>query len=244
MCIPVAAGAVVPIFNLTGVARDLRLTPEALAGIYLGEITKWNDPAIRAVNRGVSLPNRAITVVHRSDASGTTYTFSDYLSLSSEQWRIRIGKGLTLDWPTGKGAETNDRVAQIVQQVDGALGYVEFLYAVQHHLGVISLRNRAGHFVRADLETVGAAAVGANGDPSLVKDASIMDSSGANAYPLATFTYILLLKDAPDDAKRKLLRDFLEWVLDSGQRQAAGLGYVAVPVALAAEAREAIKMMR
>lgn len=240
LCVPVAAGAVVPIFNLTGVSQDLRLTPEVLANIYLGKITKWSDPAIRTANHGVALPDRPIVVVHRSDSSGTTYTFSDYLSLSSEQWRTNVGKGMTLNWPSGSGAETNDGMAQLVQRTDGAIGYVEFLYAVRHRLGVIALRNRTGHYVRADLETVGAAVAAVSPAPGS-GGGSIMDAPGESAYPLSTFTYILMLKDAPDDGKRKLLRDFLEWALDSGQRQAAGLGYVAIPPSLGAKARAAVE---
>ncbi len=239
-CIPMAAAAVVPIFTLGGVSQDLRLTPELLAGIYLGRITKWNDPAIRAVNRSVSLPDRAIVAVHRSDASGTTYAFSDYLSLSSEPWRKSLGKGMTIQWPSGVGAETNDGVARLVQQTNGAIGYVELLYAIRHHLGVIALRNRAGHYVRADLETVSAAAATASPDLFPSSGESIADASDSNAYPLTTFTYILLMRNAPEDGKRKLLRDFLAWALDSGQRQAAGLGYVAIPPSLSAKARAAL----
>jgi phosphate transport system substrate-binding protein len=240
LCIPVAAGAVVPIFNLAGVSRDLRVTAELLADIYLGKITKWNDPKIRAVNHSASLPDRNIVVVHRGDSSGTTYAFSEYLSLSSDEWHKNVGKGLTLAWPVGSAAETNDGVAQLVQKTDGAIGYTEFLYALRHHLGMIEVRNRAGHYVQANLETIGAAAAAANSDLSSARGVLIEDASGSNVYPLSTFTYMLLLKDAAVDSKRKLLLDFLSWALDSGQRQAAALGYVAVPSAIAAKARSSL----
>jgi phosphate transport system substrate-binding protein len=234
---------VVPIFNLTGVSQDLRLTPELLANIYLGKITRWNDPKIREFNRGVPLPDRAIVVVHRSDSSGTTYAFSEYLSGSSEQWRTSVGKGLTIRWPAGNGAETNEGVAKLVQQTDGAIGYVEFLYAVRNRLGVIALRNHAGHFVRADLESVVAAASTTAPGVSPAAGGVIVDASGAKAYPLSTFTFILLLRDAPADSKRKLLLDFLDWALDSGQRQAAGLGYVAIPPAVSSKARSSLRVI-
>jgi phosphate transport system substrate-binding protein len=240
LCVPVPAGAVVPIFNLAGVSQDLRLTSELLADIYLGKITKWSDPKIRAANRGVSLPDRTIVVVHRSDSSGTTYAFSEYLSASSDEWHKNVGKGMTLELPAGRAVKTNDGVAQLVQETDGAIGYVEFIYALRHHLGMIALRNRAGHYVSANLETVGAAAAAMNPDFSPARGLLIGDTSGSNVYPLSTFTYILLLKDKAADSKRKLLLDFLSWALDSGQRQAAGLGYVAVPPAIAAKARSSL----
>lgn len=230
ICLPVTAGAVVPIFNVPGVAVDLRLTPKVLAAIYRGEITHWNDPAIRESNHGIPLPAREIIVVHRADSSGTTFAFTDYLSKVDDTWREKFGASFTLTWPVGQSATGNDGVAGLVEKTPGSIGYVELLYALRHRLGTIAVRNAAGRFVRADLESVAAAAETAAPTSRTDQPAdAITNAPGAKAYPIATFSWIVVPEQAGDPAERQLLIDFLTWILDIGQRQAAGLGYVAIP---------------
>jgi phosphate transport system substrate-binding protein len=221
---------VVPIFNIPGVAQDLRLTPEALAGIFLGSVKRWNDPLIREPNRAVHLPDLEIVVVHRADPSGTTYAFTDYLSKVDAKWRSGVGSAITVQWPAGRAATGNEGVAELVEQTPGAIGYVEFLYALRHRLGMIAIRNAAGRHTRADLETVSAAAE--SGEPGFRADnpaPTITNAPAENAYPISTFSWLVVPLKANDPEKRRLLLEFLDWILDSGQRQAAGLGYVAIP---------------
>jgi phosphate transport system substrate-binding protein len=230
VCLPVVAGAVVPIFNVPGVARDLHMTPQALAGIFLGAVKRWNDPLIREPNRGVHLPDLEILVVHRADASGTTYAFSDYLSKVDSKWRASAGAAITIQWPTGRAETGNEGVAQLVEHTPGSIGYVEFLYALRHRLGMIALRNTAGRYTRADLETVTAAAESA--EPGFNADSpppTISNAPAEKAYPIATFSWLILPVKANDPEKSRLLLEFVDWILDAGQHQAAGLGYVAIP---------------
>jgi phosphate transport system substrate-binding protein len=226
--LPSVVGAVVPAYNIQGMARDLRFTPELLAGIFLGRITKWNDPRIREVNRGASLPAADIVVIHRSDGSGTTYVWSAFLSKASPVWHDSIGTGSTLSWPTGQFAKGNDGVARALTNTPYSIGYLEFIYALRNELSYGAVKNAAGKFVRPDLDSIGAAARSlAKGEPAASRD----------AYPIASFTWLLVRSPMSAGEKRERLAAFLDWAFSSGQRQAAALGYVALPEELAAEER-------
>lgn len=235
----VVTGAVVPIYNLKGVDRYLRFTPEALAGIYLGRITRWNDAAIRASNKGVHLPDAPILVVHRSDGSGTTYTWSEFLTQASDAqtsnaWKSAVGVGATLQWPVGQAEPLNEGVASYVASTPNSIGYVELVYAIQHQLSYGAVKNRAGAFVHADLNGLTKAAQG--GDPTAQK--SIVNASGRAAYPLTAFTWMLLPQNSPDPERKKAMLAFLEWVLTSGQRSCAALAYAPLPGDVAARELE------
>jgi phosphate transport system substrate-binding protein len=237
--LPSAIGAVVPIYHIEGVAADLRFTPAALAGIFLGRIKQWNDPAIQADNRGVRLPNRAIRVVHRSDGSGTTFVWTDYLSKVSAEWKAAVGTGTSVAWPTGQGAAGNEGVARQVSATPDSIGYVEFIFALRNHLSYGTVRNAAGRFVAADLDSIAAAAT--NAAPGMPANfwLSITNAPGRDAYPIASFTYLLA-----DLAKNAFMRDLLEWILTSGQRQSAGLGYGSLPPEIVAREQQAIRELQ
>jgi phosphate transport system substrate-binding protein len=221
-------GAVVPIYNLANVHSSLNFTPEALAGIYLGKIKRWNDPIIKASNHGVSLPDSEIVVVHRSDGSGTSFVWSDYLSKISPEWKHRVGPGSTLSWPVGQGAERNEGVADVVHQTPNSVGYVELIYAIQNELSSGAVRNAAGNFVRADLASVTAAASNADAANSDLR-LSITNAPGKQSYPIATFTWLLLPAEPTSTQERSAMLEFLRWMLTSGQKQCAGLGYAPLP---------------
>ncbi|HET6206605.1 MAG TPA: phosphate ABC transporter substrate-binding protein PstS, partial [Terracidiphilus sp.] len=220
-------GAVVPIYNLSGVARDLRFTSELLAEIYLGHVRRWNEEAIRRFNTDVDLPESAITVVHRSDGSGTTWVWSDLLSNVSSSWSSSVGRGTTLQWPVGVGAEGNEGVAEAVRNTPNSIGYVELTYAIQHRLSYGAVRNRAGEFVRADLDTVAEAArsAGISGGPGL----AISNAPGKSAYPIAAFTWFVFPADIRDSAKRAAMAELFRWILTAGQRECSSLGYAPLP---------------
>jgi phosphate ABC transporter phosphate-binding protein len=234
-------GAVVPIYNLKNVGRELRFTPEILAGIYLGKISRWDDPAIHAVNRGLSLPNAPIAVFHRSDGSGTTYAFTDFLSHTDPAWKSAVGSGSTVSWPAGIGAEGNSGVASQVERTPNSIGYVELTYAVQHELSFGSVRNAAGNFVSANLETVAAAAHSATGarDPAGV----IGNPPGSNSYPIYSFTWIVLPMPVATD-HRSAFEQLLRWMLTSGQKQCSALGYAPLPRELASRELEALVQLK
>lgn len=221
-------GGVVPIYNLKDLSQDLKFTSEALAGIYLGKITKWNDPIIKSANRGVSLPDANIIVIHRSDGSGTTYTWSDYLSKISTEWRTTVGAGMTLKWPVGMEAEYNEGLAATVQRTPHSIGYVELVYAIQHQLSFGAVRNAAGEYIRANLESVTAAASAMTGDP-----ASITNAPGKDSYPIATYTFLLWPKQINDSKKKAALLGLLQWALTNGQKECSALGYAPLPHELA-----------
>jgi phosphate transport system substrate-binding protein len=202
-----------------------------LAGVYLGKITKWNDPLIQASNKGVSLPNAEIVVIHRSDGSGTTYTWSDFLSKTNVAWKSTVGTGTTLNWPVGIGAEHNDGVAALVQKTPNALGYAELVYAIQHQLSFGSVRNASGEFIHADLEALAIAAKSVG--PPTGLPASITNAAGKGAYPIATFTWLVLPQRFGDSAKRTALTELLHWILTAGQKECSALGYAPLPRALA-----------
>ncbi|HEY1755491.1 MAG TPA: phosphate ABC transporter substrate-binding protein PstS [Bryobacteraceae bacterium] len=228
---PSVVGAVVPIVNLPGFGDDVAFTPEALAGIYLGKIKKWNDPLLVQINRGRRMPNLDIVVVHRSDGSGTTYSWTDFLSKTSPDWKAQAGAGLSPKWPVGRGASGNDGVAKMVKELGGSIGYVEFIYALHNHLSFGKVRNQNGEFVEASLESIGAAAANAMEAGSDFK-VSIVDAPGPGSYPIASFTWLVVPARIPDAAKRTAIVDFLTWMLGPGQKQAASLGYLALPANL------------
>lgn len=236
---PAVAGAVVPIVNLPGIAGDISFTPEALAGIYLGKITKWNDPILREANRNVRLPDLDIVVVHRSDGSGTSYAWTDFLSKTSPEWKNRVGASLAPQWPAGRAAMGNDGVAKLVKELGGSIGYVEFIYALRNQLSYGKVRNREGEFVGASLESIAAAA----GQSSAMGDdlkASLIDAPGAGSYPISSFTWFVVPAHIADYTRRAALAGFLKWMLGPGQTQAAALGYLALPRDVVAKEQAAI----
>src|SRR5437879_6567763 len=226
---PTVLGAVVPTYNIPGVSAELNFTPEALAGIFLGKITKWNDPAIADVNKGVKLPADDIVVVHRADGSGTTYCWTDYLSKVSEEWKTKVGKGTSVNWPVGLGGKGNEGVAGLVKQAPNSIGYVELIYAIQNNLPYGQVRNSSGTFIKADLASVTAAAAGtAKSMPDDFR-VSITDPVGKTAYPIASFTWLLVPEKISDGAKKTAIVDFVRWMLKDGQKFAEPLAYAQIP---------------
>lgn len=220
-------GGVVPIYNLPGVTEDLRFTPEVLAGIYLGRIKRWDDPEIRRDNRGVDLPDANIIVVHRADGSGTSWVWSDFLSKVSPVWASTVGRGTLLHWPVGVGAVHNEGVAETVEKTPDSIGYVELAYAIQRQLSYGSVRNRAGEFIHASLDSL-AEAVSASHITG-VPPPSITNPAGKYAYPVAAFTWLVLPARTDDPAKKAALLELFRWVLTSGQKECSALGYVPLP---------------
>ena len=235
--IPVAMGAVVLAYNLPDVTTQLKMSPAVIAGIFLGRITKWNDRQIAALNPGVSLPNQDIVVVHRSDGSGTTYIWTDYLSKLSPEWAKQVGKGKDVKWPVGLGGAQNEGVAGQVKQLPGAVGYVELAFARQNQLSYAAIQNSAGNFVSPSIESVTAAAAAvARGLPdSTDYRISIIDAPGADAYPISSMTWALLYATQPDKAKGKELVEFLKFGLTEGQASAKELDYAPLPEAMVAQ---------
>jgi phosphate transport system substrate-binding protein len=241
--IPTVLGADVITYNLPGVTAALRFTPEAIADIFMGRIKKWNDSRLSTLNPGVSLPNTDILVVHRSDGSGTTYIFTDYLTTAVPAWKTSVGKGKEVKWPVGLGAKGNEGVAGQVKQTPGSIGYVELAYAKQNRLPVAAIRNKSGQFVVASVPAVTAAAAAASAalPPNTDYRISIVDPPGADSYPIASFTWILVYQKQRDAVKGKKLIDFLNWALTEGERQAAPLDYAPLPGSMAATVRERLK---
>jgi phosphate transport system substrate-binding protein len=224
-------GAVVPIYNLKGITKDLRFTPEVLVDIYLGKVRRWNDPEILRSNKGVNLPDAEITVIHRSDGSGTTWVWSEFLSKVSSDWQSSVGRGTALRWPIGIGAERNEGVVDAVQKTPNSIGYVELTYAIQHQLSFGAVRNRSGEFVRADLQSLAEAARDEGGGSGFAP--AIADPPGKHAYPIAAFTWIVIPAQTIDPAKRTALVELLRWILTSGQKECSALGYVPLPEEIA-----------
>jgi len=241
--LPTVLGSVVPAYNIPGFKEELKFTPEIIAGIYLGKITSWNDAAIGKANPGVSLPNQSIIVVHRSDGSGTTYIFTDYLSKVSSEWQGQVGKGTSVNWPKGLGAKGNEGVAGMIRQMDGAFGYVELIYALQNNITYGSVKNGAGTFVKASLESTTAAAASMKTMPADFR-VSITNAPGKDSYPIASFTWLLVPADWKDKSKQKVFVDFLNWMLDQGQNLTAQLNYAPLPDAVKQKERAAIKAIR
>ena len=222
--IPTVMGAVVPAYNVPGVSGELKFTPEALAGIFLGKITTWNDPAIAKANPGVNLPAQNIILIHRSDGSGTTYILTDYLSKVSSEWQNGPGKGTSVKWPVGLGGKGNEGVAGMIRQMQGGIGYIELIYAVQNKIDYGSVKNSSGTFVKASLDSVTAAAASAKSMPSDFR-VSITNAPGKDAYPISSFTWLLIPEKSKEAAKGKILADFLTWMVDDGQKMTADLTY-------------------
>ena len=224
---PTVLGGVVPVYNVTGVTQPLRFSGAVLADIYLGKITKWNDAASAAINPGVKLPADDIAVVHRSDGSGTTYIWCDFLSKVSLDYKTKVGVATSVNWPAGVGAKGNEGVSGLVRQTPGAIGYVELIYALQNKMSYGSVQNKSGQFVTASLDSVTAAATGA----AMPDDfrVSITNADGANAYPIASFTWLLLYEHPKDAARGKAMVDFLKWALTDGQKFAPSFGYAPLP---------------
>jgi phosphate transport system substrate-binding protein len=230
--IPTVAGAVAVIYNLQEVPK-LRLDGQTLAGMFLGQIKRWNDPKIAALNPGASLPNRAVTVTHRSDGSGTSYIFTNYLKAVSPEWSSQVGAGKSVEWPVGIGGKGNDGVAAVVKQTAGAIGYAELAYAIENKIAYAALRNKAGQFVEPSVASTIAAAEGASAAMQKDVRTPIVNEPGAKAYPIAGFTYILVYKKQQDAAKGKVLTEFLNWAMTDGQGMAEPLLYAPLPASVA-----------
>jgi phosphate transport system substrate-binding protein len=241
--IPTVLGAVVPAYNIPGVPGEVKFTPDALAGIFLGKISKWNDKAITSANPGVNFPDKEIIVVHRSDGSGTTFIWTDYLSKISPEWKGQVGSDTSVKWPVGLGQKGNEGVAGSLRQMSGAIGYVELIYAVQNNIPYGSVRNAAGVFVKASLEGVTAAAASAPKMPADFR-VSITNAPGKDAYPISSFTWLLIPAQSKDAAKGKILADFLSWMVTDGQKMTSALAYAPLPDNVAAKVKDAIRQVK
>jgi phosphate transport system substrate-binding protein len=241
--IPTVLGAVVLTYNLPGVDQILRFSPDVIADIFLGKITKWNDPRIAADNPGVKLPAADISVVHRSDGSGTSAVFTDYLSKVSPEWKDKVGKGTSVQWPVGIGGKGNEGVTGQVKQTPNTIGYVELAYAVQNKLPVAVIKNRSGNFIEPSLDSVTAAAASALANTPDDLRVSITDPPGANTYPISSYTYILAYKEQKDSVKGKALVDYLWWALHDGQKFAKDLQYAPLPDEIVKKAEAKINLI-
>jgi phosphate transport system substrate-binding protein len=241
--VPTVLGANVPAYNIPGVTAELKFTPEALAGIFLGKIASWNDPAIATANPGVSLPNQPIIVIHRSDGSGTTYIWTDYLSKVSPDWQSKVGKGVSVRWPVGLGGKGNEGVAGMIRQMQGSIGYIELIYAIENKISYGIVKNGAGNFVKASLGSVTAAAASVKSMPADFR-VSITNAPGKDAYPISSFTWLLIPAQSKDPAKGKILADFLAWMVDDGQKMTADLAYAPLPESVTTKVKLEIKQVR
>jgi phosphate transport system substrate-binding protein len=226
---PTVLGAAVPTYNIPGVNAPLNFTPEALAGIFLGKITKWNDPALTGANKGVNLPANDIIVVHRSDGSGTTFMWTDYLSKVSDEWKTKVSKSTSVNWPVGLGGKGNEGVTGLIKQTPNSIGYVELIYALQNNIPYGMVKNAAGTFVKADVASVSAAAAGAAKDMPADFRVSITNAPGKEAYPISSFTWLLIPSKIQDTAKRDAIKGFLKWMLTDGQSYCEQLSYAKLP---------------
>ena len=240
--IPTVMGAVVPAYNVPGVSADIKFTPEALSGIFLGKIQMWNDAAITSANPGVKFPDQSIIVIYRSDGSGTTFIFTDYLSKISKDWATTVGKGTSVKWPGGLGGKGNEGVAGQVRQLQGSIGYVELIYAVQNKITYGFVKNAAGNFVRASLEGVTEAAASAPAMPADFR-VSITNAPGKTAYPISSFTWLLIPEQSKDPKKGKILADFLNWMVIDGQKMTSQLSYAPLPASVVEKVKAAIKQV-
>ena len=226
---PTVLGADVPVYNVPGVNTELKFTGPILADIFLGKMTKWNDAAIAKLNDGVKLPSNDITVVHRSDGSGTTYIWVDYLAKVSEEWKKKVGVATSVNWPAGIGGKGNEGVAGLVSQTPGSIGYVELIYALQTNIRYGAVQNLAGEFVKASEQSVTAAAASAAGRMPADFRVSITNAPGKGVYPISSFTWLLLYENPKDKAQAKVMLDFMKWMLSDGQKFAGQLGYAPLP---------------
>jgi len=237
---PTVLGAVVPTYNIPGVTAELNFTPDALAGIFLGKITKWNDPAIADANKGVKLPADDIVVVHRAEGSGTTYCWTDYLSKVSDEWKTKVGKGGSVNWPVGLGGKGNEGVTGTIKNTPDSIGYVELIYAESNKIPYGNVKNASGVFVKASLAAVSAAAAGAAKEMPDDFRVSITNAPGKTAYPISTFTWLLIPEKFSDAGKRDAIKGFVKWMLADGQNYAEALSYAKLPKEVVAKETKAI----
>jgi phosphate transport system substrate-binding protein len=245
--IPVSIGAVVVAYNLPGIQKGVKLSGAVISDIFLGKIKKWNDPKIVSLNPGIQFPDKDIIVAHRSDGSGTTFVFTDYLSAVSPDWRSEVGKGKSVNWPVGLGGKGNEGVSGLLNQNPYTIGYIELAYARLQNIAYASIRNKAGNFIEPTLETTANAAAGAvptlpAGDASW-SSVSIVDAKGNDSYPIGSFTYLLVYKDQKDQTKGKVLAEFLWWAVHDGQKYSSGLLYVPLPNEVVNLNEKTIKLM-
>jgi phosphate transport system substrate-binding protein len=240
---PTVLGGVVPSYNVPG-AANLKFSGATLAGIYLGTIKKWNDPALKQDNPGVNLPNDDITVIHRSDGSGTSFVWTDYLSKVSPQWKSKVGANTSVNWPVGLGGKGNEGVSGLVKQTPSSIGYVELIYAVQNKMEYGSVKNASGNFVKADLASVTDAAAGAAKDMPADFRVSITNAPGKNAYPISSFTWMLIPAKIDDATKKKSITDFLAWMLSTGQQDAAAMDYAPLPQPVVVKEQKQIALIK
>ena len=241
---PTVLGAVVPIYNLEGIEAELKFSGPVLADIFLGKITKWNDPALAKDNPGVNLPGSDITVVHRADGSGTSYIFCDYLSKVSPEYKTKVGVATSVNWPAGIGGKGNEGVAGLVKQSPGSIGYVELIYALQNKIAYGAVKSFDGEFVRASIDSVSAAAAAAAKQMPPDFRVSITNAPGPNVYPISSFTWILLYESAKDKHRSRLMVDFMKWAIRDGQKFAGELGYAPLPDAVVGLEEAALKKIK
>lgn len=241
--LPTVLGGVVPAYNIPGVTAELKFTPQLLADIFLGKISNWSDPVIAKVNPGINFPNQEIIVVHRSDGSGTTFIWTDYLSKVSPEWKAQVGANTSVKWPKGLGGKGNEGVAGSIRQLPGSIGYVELIYALQNKILYGSVQNSAGVFLKASLESVTAAAAAAPKIPADFR-VSITNAPGKDAYPISSFTWLLIPEQGKDPAKSRILADFLKWMVTDGQKFTAALSYAPLPQSVAAKEMPAINLVK
>jgi len=241
---PTVLGAAVPSYNVPGVTATLKFTQKALAGIFLGTITKWNDPEIANANSGVKLPAEDIVVVHRSEGSGTTYIWTDFLSKASDDWKNKVGKATSVNWPVGLGAKGNEGVTGQIKQTPDSIGYIELIYAIQNHVSYGDVQNSTGAFVRASLQGVSAAAAEAAANMPEDFRVSITNAPGRDAYPISSFTWLLIPAEIQDSVKRDAIKDFLKWMLTDGQKDCESLSYAKLPPPVITKEMKAISELK
>jgi phosphate transport system substrate-binding protein len=241
---PTVLGADVPSYNIPGVNAELNFTPDALAGIFLGKITKWNDPELVKANPTVKLPDKDLVVVHRSDGSGTTYVWVDYLAKISPEWKQKVGVGTSVNWPVGLGGKGNEGVAGQIRQTEYSVGYVELIYAIQNKMPYGKVKNSSGNLIKADLASVTAAAAGAAQNMPDDFRVSITNAPGKDAYPVSSFTWLLIPSKIQDANKKKVITDFLHWMLTDGQNFTEALAYAKLPKPVVTKELKAISMIQ
>jgi phosphate transport system substrate-binding protein len=241
---PTVVGADVPSYNIPGVSAELNFTQKALADIYLGKITKWNDPEITKANPGVNLPGSDIVVVHRSDGSGTTYIWTDFLSKASGEWKGKVGRNTSVNWPVGLGGQGNEGVSGLVKQMPNSIGYIELIYALQNSIAFGNVQNADGKFVKADLASVTAAAAGASKNMPDDFRVSITNAPGPTAYPVSSFTWLLIPEKISDPAKRDAVKGFLRWMMTDGQKYTESLSYAPLPKTVVVKEMKAIALVQ
>jgi phosphate transport system substrate-binding protein len=240
--IPTVMGAVVPAYNVQGVSGEIKFTPQVLADIFLGKITNWNNPAISKANPGIRFPDQPVIVIHRSDGSGTSFIFTDYLSKVSKEWETQVGKGTSVKWPVGLGGKGNEGVAGQIRQLGGSIGYVELIYAVQNNIPYGSVQNSSGTFVKASLDGVTEAAASVKSMPADFR-VSITNAPGKTAYPISSFTWLLIPVQSKDPKNGKILNDFLNWMVTDGQKMTTQLAYAPLPQSVVDKVKAAIKQV-